>query len=79
MNFLWIIQVLQLFLYSKSISKSLFPIFFYSWTRRTNTEKVGFKSNNNPNTVYSREDGGLFIIKGRVSFANLNGRRGMGG
>jgi hypothetical protein len=40
MNFLWIIEVLQLFLYSKSISKSLFPIFINSWTGRTNTEKV---------------------------------------
>jgi hypothetical protein len=40
MNFLWIIQVLQVFLYSKSISKSIFPIFFNSWTGRTNTEKV---------------------------------------
>jgi hypothetical protein len=44
MNFLWIIQVLQLFLYSKSISKSHFPIFFNSWTGRTNTEKVGVYS-----------------------------------
>ena len=32
MNFLWIIQVLQLFLYTKSISKSIFPVLFNTWT-----------------------------------------------
>jgi len=32
MNFLWITQVLQLFLYSKSISKSIFLVLFNSWT-----------------------------------------------
>ena len=30
--FLWIIQVLQLFLYTKSISKSIFPVLFNTWT-----------------------------------------------
>jgi hypothetical protein len=43
MDFLGITQVLELFLYWKSIFYIVFPIFFSLWTKHTNTEKTGVK------------------------------------
>jgi hypothetical protein len=41
MDFLRIIQVLPLFLYSKSIAKSIFPVLFNFWTVPQILEKTG--------------------------------------
>ena len=78
MNFLWIIQVLQVFLYSKSISKSLFSIFFNSWTGRTNTEKVGVYYIKSTDTTMTR--GGRRVHFGETHglFSKMHPRRGMG-
>ena len=43
MDFLGITQVLELFLYQKSIFYIVFPIFLSHWTKHTNTEKTGVK------------------------------------
>jgi hypothetical protein len=61
MNFLWIIQVLQLFLYSKSISKSIFLFYLIPGLGALIQRRSGFNSQNNPDTGYSRGDGGLII------------------
>jgi hypothetical protein len=53
MNFLWIIQVLQLFLYSKSISKYIFLFSLIPGLGALIQRKSGFNSQNIPDSVHS--------------------------
>jgi hypothetical protein len=69
MNFLWIIQVLQVFLYSKSISKSLFPIFFNSWTGPQFLDRSGARCKFPKTQGTGSLNGGLYSRKVMDSLA----------
>jgi hypothetical protein len=78
MNFLWIIQVLQVFLCSKSISKSLFLIFFNSRLGALIQRRSRFILLNLPDTGFPRNGRRVHFGETQGLFSKMHPRRGYG-
>jgi hypothetical protein len=77
MNFLWIILVLQLFLYSKSISKSIFSVLFNSWTGPQIQRNLGVSAQDSLDTENTVVEPRVDSQKGRGLLCNCDATEGV--